>query len=106
MRGQKTRALYSVLVKQHRAAIVIQCHIKSHITRREFLNTRKASIIIQSGKYVKYQFAVLGCRFRWAMVINNLIDFSGVRGELVRNAGRAFTKVIDIVYLLNLKEIA
>ncbi|MQL72214.1 hypothetical protein Taro_004528 [Colocasia esculenta] len=48
IRGEKTRSTYSVLVERHRAAIILQRQRKCRIARRNFVNVRNASIVIQS----------------------------------------------------------
>ncbi|PKA45876.1 hypothetical protein AXF42_Ash016902 [Apostasia shenzhenica] len=49
IRGTRTRKVYSGLLKQHRAAIVLQKHVKRQITRKRFVRIRKASVDIQSA---------------------------------------------------------
>lgn len=49
IRGEKARRIYSALVQKHRAAIVLQKHVKSRITRKHYMNIRNASVVIQSG---------------------------------------------------------
>ncbi|KAF5196462.1 myosin-1-like [Thalictrum thalictroides] len=48
VRGEKARKEYAVLVQRHRAALVIQKQMKTRIVRRNFVNSRDASILIQS----------------------------------------------------------
>ncbi|PIA35399.1 hypothetical protein AQUCO_03500049v1 [Aquilegia coerulea] len=48
VRGEKARKEYAVLVQRHRAALVIQKQIKTRVVRRNFVNSRDASILIQS----------------------------------------------------------
>lgn len=48
IRGQKTRSIYSSLLQKHRAAIVLQKHVKSRISRKHYLSIRGASIVVQS----------------------------------------------------------
>ncbi|XP_008802972.1 myosin-1-like isoform X1 [Phoenix dactylifera] len=48
IRGDKARRMYSVLVHKHRAAVILQRILKSQTTRKEFVNVRNASIVIQS----------------------------------------------------------
>lgn len=49
VRGEKFRKEYAVLQQRHRAAVVIQRHIKSTICRKKYKNMHQASILIQSG---------------------------------------------------------
>ncbi|KAH8502982.1 hypothetical protein H0E87_014335 [Populus deltoides] len=48
VRGEKFRKEYAVLQQRHRAAVVIQRHIKSTICRKKYKNMHQASILIQS----------------------------------------------------------
>ncbi|XP_078448570.1 myosin-1-like [Wolffia australiana] len=48
IRAEKTRKEYSVSVKRHRAAIVIQRRFKTRGARRKFLQISSASVVIQS----------------------------------------------------------
>lgn len=50
IRGEKTRRVYSEMLQKHRAAIVVQRNIKCQAARKSFINTRNASVVIQSGK--------------------------------------------------------
>ena len=50
VRGEKIRKEYAVLQQRHRAAIVIQRHIKSTICGKKYKDMHQASIILQSGK--------------------------------------------------------
>lgn len=49
VRGQKTRKVYSILLKKHRAAVILQKEIKCRLARRNFVNIRHATVLIQSG---------------------------------------------------------
>lgn len=49
IRGEKTRQLYHGLVQRHRAATMLQRNIKCRIVRKNFVNTRNASVLIQSA---------------------------------------------------------
>ncbi|XP_020591593.1 myosin-1-like [Phalaenopsis equestris] len=48
IRGEKTRRIFSDLVQKHRAAIVLQKHVKCQITRKHYMNIRNATLVIQS----------------------------------------------------------
>ncbi|XP_058090260.1 myosin-1-like isoform X2 [Magnolia sinica] len=48
VRGEKTRREFALLVRMYRAAVVIQKHIKSKVIRKDFVNVRRASVVIQS----------------------------------------------------------
>ncbi|KAJ4960021.1 hypothetical protein NE237_019931 [Protea cynaroides] len=48
VRGEKTRKEYAILVKRHRAAVIIQNQIKSKLARKSYVNILKASVLIQS----------------------------------------------------------
>ncbi|KAJ6366005.1 hypothetical protein OIU77_002555 [Salix suchowensis] len=48
VRGEKFRKEYAVLQQRHRAAVVIQRHIKSTICSKKYKNMHQASILIQS----------------------------------------------------------
>ncbi|XP_011022005.1 PREDICTED: myosin-1-like isoform X1 [Populus euphratica] len=48
VRGEKIRKEYAILQQRHRAAVVIQRHIKSTIRRKKYKDMHQASIIIQS----------------------------------------------------------
>ena len=50
VRGEKIRKEYAVLQQRHRAAVVIQRHIKSRVCGKKYKDMHQASIIIQSGK--------------------------------------------------------
>ena len=54
VRGEKTRKEYAVLLRRHRAAVIIQKQIKGRNARKTFKNISDASIVIQSGKYLVY----------------------------------------------------
>lgn len=44
--------MYSSLARKHRAAIILQRNLKCWLARRYFVNIRKASVVIQSGKKI------------------------------------------------------
>ncbi|KAJ6929522.1 myosin-1-like [Populus alba x Populus x berolinensis] len=48
VRGEKIRKEYAVLQQRHRAAVVIQRHIKSRVCGKKYKDMHQASIIIQS----------------------------------------------------------
>ncbi|XP_059635966.1 myosin-1-like [Cornus florida] len=48
VRGERHRKEYAVLLQRHRAATVIQKHLKGRIGRKKFTNVYHASILIQS----------------------------------------------------------
>ncbi|OVA04934.1 IQ motif [Macleaya cordata] len=48
IRGEKIRKQYAILLQKHRAAMVIQRQIKGKVARRDFVNVRDASMVIQS----------------------------------------------------------
>ncbi|KAF9678742.1 hypothetical protein SADUNF_Sadunf07G0067300 [Salix dunnii] len=48
VRGEKFRKEYAVLQQRHRAAVIIQRHIKSTICSKKYKNMHQASILIQS----------------------------------------------------------
>ncbi|XP_074285569.1 myosin-1-like isoform X1 [Silene latifolia] len=48
IRGEKSRKEFGVLLRRHRAAVTIQKHIKCRSSRRRFLGTTDATIVIQS----------------------------------------------------------
>ncbi|KAF9623991.1 hypothetical protein IFM89_007689 [Coptis chinensis] len=48
VRGAKDRKEYAILVQRHRAAVVIQRQMKVRVARKVFMNSREASMIIQS----------------------------------------------------------
>ncbi|KAI4302247.1 hypothetical protein MLD38_038021 [Melastoma candidum] len=48
IRGEEVRKEYAVLLKKHRAAVLIQKHVKGWIASNQFQKTSAASIIIQS----------------------------------------------------------
>lgn len=48
IRGEKARRVYSAIVQKHRAAIVLQKHVKSRISRKHYMSIRNASVVIQS----------------------------------------------------------
>jgi len=50
VRGEKIRKEYAVSQQRHRAAVVIQRHIKSTICGKKYKDMHQASIMIQSGK--------------------------------------------------------
>ncbi|KAL5993399.1 Myosin-1 [Asimina triloba] len=48
VRGEKTRREFAVLVQRYRAAVIIQKHMKCKVARKDFVNIRIASVVIQS----------------------------------------------------------
>lgn len=48
VRGENSRKEYAVLLQRHRAAVVIQRQMKGRIARKNFMNSREASVLIQS----------------------------------------------------------
>ncbi|CAM8979435.1 unnamed protein product [Rhodiola kirilowii] len=48
IRGEKARKEYAVLLRKHRAAVVIQKHVKGRTVKNSFTNNYKASLVIQS----------------------------------------------------------
>ncbi|XP_039040318.1 myosin-1-like [Hibiscus syriacus] len=56
VRGEKTREEYAVLLRRHKAAVIIQKQIKGRNAKRTFNNISDASIVIQS--------AIRGCLVR------------------------------------------
>ncbi|KAJ7942630.1 myosin 1 [Quillaja saponaria] len=48
VRGEKMRKEYAVLLQRHRAAVVIQKHMKARIARMKLKNMYDASVVIQS----------------------------------------------------------
>ncbi|XP_042515662.1 myosin-1-like isoform X2 [Macadamia integrifolia] len=48
VRGEKNRKEYVILVKRHRAAVIIQKQIKGKVARKSYMNIREASVLIQS----------------------------------------------------------
>lgn len=48
IRGEKTRKEFAVLLHRHGAAVTIQKHVKSKITRKRFLEVTDATTVIQS----------------------------------------------------------
>ncbi|KAI3941654.1 hypothetical protein MKX01_018244 [Papaver californicum] len=48
IRGGKIRKEYEILVQKHKAAKVIQRHVKGKASRKHFVNVRDASLVIQS----------------------------------------------------------
>ncbi|GAB2275306.1 Myosin-1 [Dionaea muscipula] len=48
IRGEKTRKEFAVLLQRHRAAIVIQKHIKGKITRKRCEKVMEASVVLQA----------------------------------------------------------
>ncbi|XP_052204413.1 myosin-1 [Diospyros lotus] len=48
VRGEKTRKEFTALLKRHRAAAIIQKHVKGKIERKRFVDVCHASVIIQS----------------------------------------------------------
>ncbi|RZC75040.1 hypothetical protein C5167_050519 [Papaver somniferum] len=48
IRGEKIRKEYEILVQKHKAAKVIQLHVKGKVSRKDFVNIRDASLVIQS----------------------------------------------------------
>ncbi|GAB4839626.1 Myosin-1 [Ancistrocladus abbreviatus] len=48
VRGEKTRKEFTVLLQRHRAAQVIQKHIKHKITQKRFEEVKDASVVIQT----------------------------------------------------------
>lgn len=55
IRGEKMRNIYLGLLQKHRAAIVLQKHVKRRIARKQYLSIRNASVVIQS--VIRAQFA-------------------------------------------------
>ncbi|KAF9615601.1 hypothetical protein IFM89_024695 [Coptis chinensis] len=49
IRGAKDRKEYAILVQRHRAAVVIKRQMKVKVAQKVFMNSREASMIIQSG---------------------------------------------------------
>lgn len=55
VRGEKTRKDFSRLLRQHRAAVIIQKQYKGRISRNIYKDVYDASVLLQSGtKFVSY----------------------------------------------------
>ncbi|MCL7040047.1 hypothetical protein MKW94_026393 [Papaver nudicaule] len=48
IRGERVRKEYEILVRKHKAAKVIQRQVKGKVARKDFVNVRDASLVIQS----------------------------------------------------------
>ncbi|XP_039137521.1 myosin-1-like isoform X1 [Dioscorea cayenensis subsp. rotundata] len=79
IRGEKTRRLYSAMVEKHRAAAVLQRHIKCQIARRKFVDVRNASVVIQS---VIRGFLVRKCSGD-VDLLNSTMKLEGTKGDQV-----------------------
>ncbi|KAB5548041.1 hypothetical protein DKX38_011447 [Salix brachista] len=86
VRGEKFRKEYAVLQQRHRAAVVIQRHIKSTICSKKYKNMHQASILIQSeftrnNLWVGFlEFVV----YTWFQSILEIVYIFFIRGWLVR----------------------
>lgn len=49
VRGEKTRKYFSRLLRQHRAAVIIQKQYKGRINRNIYKDVYDASVLLQSG---------------------------------------------------------
>lgn len=52
IRGENARHIYSSLSRKHRATVILQRNVRCWLARRYFINLRKASVIIQSGRKI------------------------------------------------------
>lgn len=59
VRGEKTRKDFSRLLRQHRAAVIIQKQIKGRISRNIYKDVYGASVQLQSGTKI-LSFVVAG----------------------------------------------